>query len=980
MLSGAAFAEDFSWTVSEDVVSPEYWADRDADAEPGTYYDGEYFWMISSTGESQSVDKVNTWITYRGTSMDDLVEVSRFKADFEQPHGDDRYWLVGLWVDEETGRWYTTVHDEFNYFGSDTAEHERYILSATSDDHGKTWTLGDVIVSSYAPLGISGENPGRYYSFGVGDQKMYTDTKNGYFYMYYMEAWSDRENNYQYKTYNVARSPISAKMAAGSWKKFYNGKWEEPGIGGFNTPLFCIPGTGVYVAYNTYLERYMAIGMKKESNEAFICTCTDLEKQDWTTPERLTEKKILGWYNWGWDNDTLSRDTIGQTFRFYRSSHTSGPIEYRTITLNKDKPSDPTYFYSDYSRLKGKVHAHGEMFDMIPTYAHRENFSKGNKGWLVKSGSADMEVSQQQFSMKITNTGEEAAIVADDNAPDLSSGIIEATVTLDNCEEFGIILGYNENGKYSVLDYNKGKFTLIDENGAETKLCKKRLLYKTDTAYDISVTFRPRHLILRINENVVFDGDVDGLNEINGKYAFVVDKGLVIDNIAYYDGISVKIDDVPIGFDVKPMIINDRTLVPMRKIFELFGAEVTWDDATRSITAVKGNTEIHMSADSDIAYINDEKLALDTGAVVTDGRTLVPLRFISETLGADVSWDGDNSTVNISSNGNLAVALQTMNPYPVNYYDPAAAVGTVDYLLDYAQTQTNVGSFSTKKDTSEEYDMKMRIYRFNPSEPSARIYHIEDAPIQEVSIMVATQTTAISNYIKCYLSSDGENWTELKMKADSTKYDTTRSNMYYSQCSPQKKINGENHYFKIELQPVGQNWSSQICRVDINRTLYENMSDDVEPNQMYDRFNDYSNIRQMNGECYIEKDNRREYNCANRLYRKSSSKSAELIYEKESGIESLRIETYTEGINAEDYFEVYLSEDGYSWSKETMEKDIPMMDESRNNMYFSALKFSDKDLRNKYVKIVLKGGYETWTNQLVNVQINLGTERQSDDV
>ena len=971
---GRVFAEDFSWTISEEVVSPSFWADKDSDAEPGTYYDGQYFWMITSTGEANSMDRVNKWKTYRGTSMDDLVEVSEFKADFGRPHGDDRYWLVGLWVDESTGRWYTTVHDEFTYFGSSVAQHERYILIATSDDHGKTWTLGDVIISSYAPESISGENPGRYYSFGCGDQKLYTDTKNGYFYLYYMESWNDKETNYQYKTYNVARSPISAKMAAGSWKKFYNGKWEEPGIGGFNTPLFSVPSTGVYVAYNDYLEKYIAIGMQKESNEAFICTCTDLEKQDWTTPEKFADNKLLGWYNWGWDNDNLSRDTVGQTFRFYRSSHIYGQMEYHTVTLNKDVASEPVYFYPSYDRLKGRVHAYGDMMDFVPLYAYRENFSNGLDGWRVADGSADMEVVEQHLSLDIKNTGSEAVIITDDTAPDLSDGTFEATVTLKNSEEFSVILGYNGNGSHAVLDYNKGKFSLTDENGNTSVLCKNRLIYKRDIAYDLTVSFRPGHIRIDINDNTVFDDTVTGLENIKGKFALVVPNEIAVDNIAYYDGIGVKIDDVPISFDVKPQIINDRVVVPMRKIFELFGAQVDWNEEERIITATKDDTVIRMTIGSDIAYINDKEVTLDTGATIVDERTLIPVRFISEALGAEVDWDKDNHNVIIDSNDKLQIKLQKLEPYPVDYYDPASAVGYVDYMLDYAQTHKSEGSFLLKKDEDSEYDMKARIYRVNALESSSRIYHIEDADIEEIALQVATQSAAVGNYIKCYVSPDGEEWKELMLKAENVKYDTTRSNMYYSRCYPKSKIPEGCRYLKVELLPVGKNWSSQICRVDINRTMYENMNDDVDENQIYDRMANLDKIYSVNGYCYIEKDNRSEYNCTNRLYRRNAADDAALIYEEPFGIESLRIETYTSGTKLNDYFDVYTSEDGETWKKVEVTSDTPKEDAQKSNMYFSALKYSDESASDKYVRIVLKGGVETWANQIVNVQVNLGTE------
>ena len=93
---------------------------------------------------------------------------------------------------------------------------------------------------------------------------------------------------------------------------------------------------------------------------------------------------------------------------------------------------------------------------------------------------------------------------------------------------------------------------------------------------------------------------------------------------------------------------------------------------------------------------------------MSNGRALVPVRFISEQFGADVVWDSENRRVEITSNGNLAVGLQQLEPYPLKLKE-VAAIGIVDYLEDYTTTHTNVGSFMYKADVAEEYDIRGRI-------------------------------------------------------------------------------------------------------------------------------------------------------------------------------------------------------------------------------------------------------------------------------
>jgi len=109
--------------------------------------------------------------------------------------------------------------------------------------------------------------------------------------------------------------------------------------------------------------------------------------------------------------------------------------------------------------------------------------------------------------------------------------------------------------------------------------------------------------------------------------------------------ITVEIDGVLQEYDVPPQIIKDRTMVPMRKIFEAFGAEVDWDDTLKKVTAVKEGIKVELIIGSVNAKVGEEEKLLDSEPVIIDGRTLVPVRFVSEALGAKVEWDGENKRV-----------------------------------------------------------------------------------------------------------------------------------------------------------------------------------------------------------------------------------------------------------------------------------------------------------------------------------------------
>lgn len=102
--------------------------------------------------------------------------------------------------------------------------------------------------------------------------------------------------------------------------------------------------------------------------------------------------------------------------------------------------------------------------------------------------------------------------------------------------------------------------------------------------------------------------------------------------------VHVILDGELMSFDVPAQIINDRTMVPMRTIFEKLGAYVDWNEDTQTITASNGTTTFVTSIGSNTFYVNGSHLEADTAPCIVDGRTLVPVRFVSEAFGCMVAW------------------------------------------------------------------------------------------------------------------------------------------------------------------------------------------------------------------------------------------------------------------------------------------------------------------------------------------------------
>ncbi|MGC8942720.1 MAG: stalk domain-containing protein [Caldisericia bacterium] len=192
---------------------------------------------------------------------------------------------------------------------------------------------------------------------------------------------------------------------------------------------------------------------------------------------------------------------------------------------------------------------------------------------------------------------------------------------------------------------------------------KNTLLVKGKTSKDARVTINNEEVLvsssgyfakvvnLKSGENIISIKAVDNAGntkEVKKKITLSRESGKVIielfvgKKIATINGVSKEID-------APPFIKDGRTLVPIRFIAEAFGAEVQWDGTTKTVKIYLNskNIKIILQIDNKIAYVNDNKLILDVPPLITNGRTFVPIRFIAESFGAEVRWDGNLKKITI---------------------------------------------------------------------------------------------------------------------------------------------------------------------------------------------------------------------------------------------------------------------------------------------------------------------------------------------
>lgn len=231
--------------------------------------DGE-LWVIHKNGYS---DKI---IRYKGPDIENMVRQPDGKLNPDNPtYGKvvHPYMLGRMWYDAEGKKLYAPLHCEYKAPTSGPGIVLRQVHLASSEDKGLTWKFEGPLLTgdtSIPPLSSSGI----YWDGGDGDFYLYVDERGGYIYIfttYYL--WPKPGVNAPYfMRHRVARCKISDKMAPGKWMRWYNGAWNEPGIGGKSSYV-----DAHVIIYSTYLGKYLSFNYGSG-----LAACTDLSKQDWT--------------------------------------------------------------------------------------------------------------------------------------------------------------------------------------------------------------------------------------------------------------------------------------------------------------------------------------------------------------------------------------------------------------------------------------------------------------------------------------------------------------------------------------------------------------------------------------------------------------------------------------------------------------------------------------------------------------------------
>ena len=174
-------------------------------------------------------------------------------------------------------------------------------------------------------------------------------------------------------------------------------------------------------------------------------------------------------------------------------------------------------------------------------------------------------------------------------------------------------------------------------------------------AYDLNITAFTedgKTGIMDSNDNIILPAEYAEI-EIKGNYVTVktIDEQWGAIKITT-NQVVMAIDEVAsnvfgkvIYNDVSPVIVNDRTMIPIRFIAEALGLNVSWNETAQTVSLKGDVIEIEMGIDSNYAKVNGTEKVLDVAPFIENNRTYLPVRFISENLGAKVEWVPGNRSI-----------------------------------------------------------------------------------------------------------------------------------------------------------------------------------------------------------------------------------------------------------------------------------------------------------------------------------------------
>ncbi len=168
---------------------------------------------------------------------------------------------------------------------------------------------------------------------------------------------------------------------------------------------------------------------------------------------------------------------------------------------------------------------------------------------------------------------------------------------------------------------------------------------------------------------------MDGDKSILATFERVVDPNQHVVTLAVGSTVAT-VDGREIALDAPPVIVSGRTLVPLRAIIEGLGGTVTWIAETRSVEVVLNGRVLHLQIGNQTAIVEGEPVIMDVPAAIINSRTVLPVRFVAENLGAQVDWEQLTRKITVT----LGSATTSSTSVPQQGQSTDTALLTTDYF------------------------------------------------------------------------------------------------------------------------------------------------------------------------------------------------------------------------------------------------------------------------------------------------------------
>ena len=296
--------------------------------------------------------------------------------------------------------------------------------------------------------------------------------------------------------------------------------------------------------------------------------------------------------------------------------------QYGTVSIPIKKPSKSGYEFLGWSTDKAALSA---------LYLSGDTVNVGNTDLTLYAVYREEEASWDEWDLSLS-----------ENKLYFDASDSEQIVIVKLLEHNGKREGVDYDLKLDrddELDYDWGD-TWYDEDGYR---CQELIIYNPKKQLD------RKQVTVRLRDENGYIADTKNFSVI------YEEKQAVEFADRNPSGISVYLNGEKLSFDVQPQIINSRTMVPMRKIFEELGTVVGWNNNTQKAISVKKGDIVSVSIGGQYLTVNGEQKLLDSPPVIISGRTLVPVRAVAESFNCDVEWYdyGASQVVDIKMNDTI---------------------------------------------------------------------------------------------------------------------------------------------------------------------------------------------------------------------------------------------------------------------------------------------------------------------------------------